>query len=67
MTSGRARHSSTAGRTGDGPPELPSLDGPRLRAVPAERAHVAEIQSCFAGAPDYFARTEGGPPGPDAA
>jgi ribosomal protein S18 acetylase RimI-like enzyme len=42
-------------------PELP-LDGPRLRAVPAGREHVAEIQSLFLGAPDYFARTEGGAP-----
>jgi ribosomal protein S18 acetylase RimI-like enzyme len=42
-------------------------DGPRLRAVPAARAHVAEIQACLAGAPDYFARTEGGPPADDAA
>jgi RimJ/RimL family protein N-acetyltransferase len=50
--------------TGD---ELPSLDGPRLRAVRAGREHAAQIQECFQGAPDYFARTEGGPPGPDAA
>jgi ribosomal protein S18 acetylase RimI-like enzyme len=28
---------------------------------------VPQIQACFEGAPDYFARTEGGPPGPDAA
>lgn len=46
---------------------LPPLDGPRLRAVPASRAHGAQIQECFQGAPDYFARTEGGPAGGDAA
>ncbi len=46
---------------------LPSLDGPRLRAAPASRAHAEQIQACFHGAPDYFARTEGGPAGPDAA
>lgn len=47
--------------------ELPPFDGARLRAVPATREHVAQIQGCFVGAPDYFARTEGGPPGQDAA
>ncbi len=46
---------------------LPSLDGPRLRAVVATREHAAQIQACFQGAPDYFARTEGGPAGSDAA
>jgi ribosomal protein S18 acetylase RimI-like enzyme len=46
---------------------LPSLDGPRLRAVPAGRADTAEVQTCLEGAPEYFARTEGGPPSPDAA
>ena len=46
---------------------LPPLDGPRLRAVPATREHAAQIQACFRGAPDYFARTEGGPAGEDAA
>ncbi|HUL58911.1 MAG TPA: GNAT family N-acetyltransferase [Anaeromyxobacteraceae bacterium] len=46
---------------------LPSLDGPRLRAVPATREHEAQIQDCFVGAPDYFARTEGAAPGRDAA
>jgi ribosomal protein S18 acetylase RimI-like enzyme len=46
---------------------LAPLEGPRLRAVPASREHVPQIQACFEGAPDYFARTEGGPPGPDAA
>lgn len=46
--------------------ELP-LDGPRLLAVPANGAHAAQIQSCFEDAPDYFARTEGGLPGPGAA
>ncbi len=43
------------------------LDGPRLLAVPATGAHAAAIQACFEGAPDYFVRTEGGLPGPDAA
>ena len=47
--------------------ELPPLEGPRLRAVPATGALVPQIQACFEGAPDYFARTEGGPPGTDAA
>jgi RimJ/RimL family protein N-acetyltransferase len=47
-------------------PEL-SLDGPRLRAVPATGAHAAQIQACFEGAPDYFARTEGRSPRPDEA
>jgi ribosomal protein S18 acetylase RimI-like enzyme len=60
MTSARA---STNGSDS----ELPPLEGPRLRAVPASRDHVQQIQACFEGAPDYFARTEGGPPGPDAA
>jgi ribosomal protein S18 acetylase RimI-like enzyme len=46
---------------------LPSLDGPRLRAIVATRDHTAQIQACFQGAPDYFARTEGGPAGSDAA
>jgi RimJ/RimL family protein N-acetyltransferase len=43
------------------------LDSPRLRAVPATGAHAAAIQACFEGAPDYFARSGGGLPGPDAA
>jgi ribosomal protein S18 acetylase RimI-like enzyme len=43
------------------------MEGSRLRAVPATAEHAAQIQACFEGAPDYFARTEGGPPGPDAA
>ncbi len=43
------------------------LDGPRLAAVPARREHVAQMQACLEGAPDYFARTEGRPPGPGAA
>jgi RimJ/RimL family protein N-acetyltransferase len=47
-------------------PEL-SLDGPRLRAVPASGMHAAQLQACFEGAPDYFARTEGRPPRPDEA
>jgi RimJ/RimL family protein N-acetyltransferase len=44
-----------------------SFDGPRLVARRATLDHVEAIQSCFEGAPDYFARTEGRPPGPDAA
>ncbi len=43
------------------------LVGPRLRAVPATIQHAPQIQACFEGAPDYFARTEGRPPGRDAA
>jgi ribosomal protein S18 acetylase RimI-like enzyme len=43
------------------------LDGPRLRAIPATGRHAAQIQACFEGAPDYFARTEGKLPGDDAA
>ncbi len=43
------------------------VDGPRLRAVPATGRLAAQIQACFEGAPDYFARTEGKPPRPDAA
>jgi ribosomal protein S18 acetylase RimI-like enzyme len=43
------------------------LESPRLLALPASREHAAQIQSCFDGAPDYFARTEGRPPGGDAA
>lgn len=43
------------------------LDGPRLLAVAAGGAHAAQIQSCLEGAPDYFVRTEGGPPAPGAA
>jgi RimJ/RimL family protein N-acetyltransferase len=45
----------------------PSFDGPRLVAVPATGTHAGAIQACFEGAPDYFARTEGRPPGPEAA
>lgn len=44
-----------------------SFDGPRLVAQRATREHVEAIQACFEGAPDYFARTEGRLPGPDAA
>jgi RimJ/RimL family protein N-acetyltransferase len=49
------------------PGDLPSFHGPRLRAVAADRSHVAQLQACLEGAPDYFARTEGGPAAPDAA
>lgn len=47
--------------------DLPPIEGPRVRAVPAGPEHASQIQACFEGAPDYFARTEGGPPGKDAA
>ncbi len=62
-------HSMTSARAPTTGPEgqLAPLEGPRLRAIPASLAHVAQIQACFEGAPDYFARTEGGPPGADAA
>jgi ribosomal protein S18 acetylase RimI-like enzyme len=43
------------------------LDGPRLHAVRATGRHAAQIQACFEGAPDYFARTEGRLPGADEA
>jgi ribosomal protein S18 acetylase RimI-like enzyme len=46
--------------------DLPPIEGPRVRAVPAERAHAAQLQACLEGAPDYFARTEGSPPAADA-
>jgi RimJ/RimL family protein N-acetyltransferase len=49
-----------------GTPEL-RLESPRLVAVAATGPLAAQIQSCFEGAPDYFARTEGRPPGPDEA
>ncbi len=47
--------------------DLPPIEGSRIRAVPATTEHAPQIQACFDGAPDYFARTEGGPPGADAA
>ncbi len=47
--------------------ELPPVEGPRLRAVRARRELIAQIQACLEGAPDYFERTEGGPPAKDAA
>ncbi len=53
--------------TGPGVDAPLSLDGPRLLALSATGAHAPHIQSCFDGAPDYFARTEGALPGPDAA
>src|SRR5574341_1037407 len=46
--------------------DLPPIEGPRVRAVPARHEHASRIQACFEGAPDYFARTEGRPPGADA-
>ena len=47
--------------------DLPPLEGVRLRAILAAPEYAGQIQACFEGAPDYFARTEGGPPGADAA
>jgi ribosomal protein S18 acetylase RimI-like enzyme len=47
--------------------ELPPIEGPRVRALLAGPGATSQIQACFEGAPDYFARTEGGPPGADAA
>jgi ribosomal protein S18 acetylase RimI-like enzyme len=55
------------GGSESGPSDLPSLDGPRLRAVAVDATHVAQLQACLAGAPDYFTRTEGGPAREDAA
>jgi ribosomal protein S18 acetylase RimI-like enzyme len=47
--------------------ELPPIEGARVRATAATAALIPQIQACFEGAPDYFARTEGAPPGDDAA
>lgn len=47
--------------------ELPPIEGPRVRGLAATAALIPQIQACFEGAPDYFARTEGGPPGAEAA
>lgn len=47
--------------------QLPSLDGPRLRAELADRTHAGELQACLEGAPDYWLQTEGRPPDRDAA
>src|SRR5512133_4255749 len=47
--------------------DLPPIEGSRLRAVPAASEHAPHVQACLEGAPDYFTRTEGGPPAPDAA
>ena len=46
--------------------QLPSLDGPRLHAVPVDRTNAADLQACLEGAPDYWLRTEGHLPEPDA-
>src|SRR5512145_1548705 len=46
--------------------DLPAIEGPRVRAVPAGAPHASQVQACLEGAPDYFTRTEGSPPGPDA-
>jgi ribosomal protein S18 acetylase RimI-like enzyme len=59
--------SDEAGFGGEAQRELPPFDTARLRAVRAERPHVAVIQACFAGAPDYFLRTEGAAAGKGAA
>ena len=47
-------------------PEL-RLETARLVAVPATGPLADQIQLCFEGAPDYFARTEGRAPGADEA
>jgi ribosomal protein S18 acetylase RimI-like enzyme len=51
----------------DGGPELPPIEGPRVRAVLASAEQAGQLQACLEGAPDYFTLTEGAPPGPDAA
>jgi len=47
--------------------ELPSLDGPRLRAVRAGVADAEALQAVLEGAPEYFEATEGAPPAAGAA
>ncbi|HEX9050975.1 MAG TPA: GNAT family N-acetyltransferase [Anaeromyxobacter sp.] len=47
--------------------DVPPIEGPRIRAIPATAAQAPQVQACLEGAPDYFARTEGAPPGADAA
>jgi ribosomal protein S18 acetylase RimI-like enzyme len=56
-------HSTTPSPVGD---ELPPIEGPRVRGVPASPEHAGRIQACLEGAPDYFTRTEGSPPASDA-
>lgn len=46
---------------------LASLDGARLLARLAGPGDARALQACLDGAPDYHARTEGGPAAPDAA
>jgi RimJ/RimL family protein N-acetyltransferase len=46
---------------------LDALEPVRLVAKPAGLEDVRELQACLDGAPDYHARTEGGPADPDAA
>ena len=58
---------SSADETAGDANELPPIEGSRIRAIRAITEHAPQIQACFEGAPDYFARTEGGPPRPDAA
>jgi ribosomal protein S18 acetylase RimI-like enzyme len=48
------------------PPTLAAPSGPRLTAVPIGQ-RVREAQAALEGAPDYFLRTDGALPGPDAA
>jgi ribosomal protein S18 acetylase RimI-like enzyme len=47
--------------------DVPPIEGSRIRAILASSEHVAQLQACLEGAPDYFARTEGAPPAADAA
>jgi ribosomal protein S18 acetylase RimI-like enzyme len=56
----------TAHTEGPGHP-IPPIAGPRLRAVPAGREHVPQLQGCLSGAADYFIRTERALPRSDAA
>jgi RimJ/RimL family protein N-acetyltransferase len=44
-----------------------TLEADRLRLVEAGAADAPEVQACLEAAPDYFGRTEGGPPSPGAA
>jgi ribosomal protein S18 acetylase RimI-like enzyme len=46
---------------------LATLDGARLRGVLASPDDAKRVQACLDGAPDYHARTEGGPAAADAA
>jgi RimJ/RimL family protein N-acetyltransferase len=46
---------------------LGGLEGVRLVAKPASLEDARALQACLDAAPDYHARTEGGPAAPDAA